>query len=164
MHMSLQVRLSIECERAHGAAGTNNITSSSAAAVTADVAGASSSQQQSTSTTAAEAAGTGSLPAAGGIDINELSWQDRERVLRLLFAKLNGRAAEQQPLVLGQHPLDVLTSAVSGSSGGDAAVQSSSGSSAGSLQQREQKQQLLQPHKQLQRDITSAAPPGGSVT
>jgi hypothetical protein len=44
-------------------------------------------------------AAAGSREASGQslqqqLDIRDLSWSDRERVLRLLFAKVNGRAAE----------------------------------------------------------------------
>lgn len=29
-------------------------------------------------------------PAESGVDISQLSWQDKEKILRLLFAKMNG--------------------------------------------------------------------------
>jgi hypothetical protein len=84
----LQVRLSIESERVHAAA----LTSSSSTAA-ADTAGAGSSNplgssSQQSIAAAAAAAGIGTVPAAGGLDIKDLSWEDRERVLRLLFAKV----------------------------------------------------------------------------
>lgn len=42
-------------------------------------------------------------PAPGSLDIRDLSWVDRERVLRLLFAKINGRAAERRAAALPAH-------------------------------------------------------------
>lgn len=43
---------------------------------------------------AAPSASASSMTSApGGLDIRELSWQDRERILRLLFAKINRAAA-----------------------------------------------------------------------
>jgi hypothetical protein len=30
------------------------------------------------------------LPAKARVDINDLSWEDKERILRILFAKMNG--------------------------------------------------------------------------
>lgn len=44
--------------------------------------------------------------AGGSLDIRDLSWVDRERVLRLLFAKINGKAAERRAAALPAHPLD----------------------------------------------------------
>jgi hypothetical protein len=49
--------------------------------------------------------------AAGSLDIRDLSWVDRERVLRLLFAKINGKAAERRAAVLPAHPLDAAVAA-----------------------------------------------------
>ncbi|KAF8055841.1 MOV10L1 [Scenedesmus sp. PABB004] len=40
---------------------------------------------------------------AGPVDIRQLGWPDRERVLRLLFAKLNGRAADRGAAGLPPH-------------------------------------------------------------
>lgn len=42
--------------------------------------------------------------STGSLDIRDLSWVDRERVLRLLFAKINGKAAERRAAVLPAHP------------------------------------------------------------
>ena len=36
----------------------------------------------------------GASPSGAGVDIRALSWQDRERVLRLLFSKINRAAAQ----------------------------------------------------------------------
>lgn len=41
--------------------------------------------------------------SSGSLDIRDLSWVDRERVLRLLFAKINGKAAERRAAVLPPH-------------------------------------------------------------
>jgi hypothetical protein len=59
---------------------------------------------------AAAATVAGQLP--GRIDVRELSWEDRERVLRLLFAKIN-KAAQQSaapPVPQPQPPSPVLVS------------------------------------------------------
>lgn len=48
----------------------------------------------------------GASSIAGSMDIRDLNWEDRERVLRLLFAKLSGRTVDQRELP--QHSLDVL--------------------------------------------------------
>jgi hypothetical protein len=42
----------------------------------------------------------------GGADISDLSWSDKERVLRILFAKINGK--EQQAAALEQHAHDEM--------------------------------------------------------
>jgi hypothetical protein len=61
---------------------------------------------------AAEAGGEGAeLPAAGSLDIRDLGWVDRERVLRLLFAKINGKAAERRAAALPAHPYDAAIAA-----------------------------------------------------
>lgn len=44
--------------------------------------------------------------ASEGLDIRDLSWVDRERVLRLLFAKINGRTAERRAAALPPHAAD----------------------------------------------------------
>lgn len=64
--------------------------------------------------TAAPDAGWQQPPAAAAssLDIRDLSWVDRERVLRLLFAKINGKAAERRAAVLPAHPLDAAAAAV----------------------------------------------------
>jgi hypothetical protein len=49
--------------------------------------------------------------AAGSLDIRDLSWVDRERVLRLLFAKINGKAAERRAAALPAHPFDAAIAA-----------------------------------------------------
>lgn len=49
--------------------------------------------------------------AGGSLDIRDLSWVDRERVLRLLFAKINGKAAERRAAALPPHPLDAAAQA-----------------------------------------------------
>eukprot|EP00878_Enallax_costatus_P020445 GHUV01021618.1.p1 GENE.GHUV01021618.1~~GHUV01021618.1.p1 ORF type:complete len:529 (+),score=207.60 GHUV01021618.1:406-1992(+) len=98
-----QVRLAIEKERAHAAIAKqldqNNNTSKTAmeAASTAFDGCSSKPGQQPTA-----------APVAGSMDIRDLSWEDRERVLRLLFAKLSGRTVDQRELP--QHPLDILGS------------------------------------------------------
>ncbi|KAL4434248.1 hypothetical protein ABPG75_000689 [Micractinium tetrahymenae] len=73
------------------------------------------SQLEAASPTAAAAVAPGALGgssstaggAAGQVDIKQLSWQDRERILRLLFAKIN--RASQRPVV----PAVVRTQALS---------------------------------------------------
>lgn len=42
---------------------------------------------------------TSSSSDGSAVDVRELSWQDRERVLRLLFAKVNRAAAQTVPAV-----------------------------------------------------------------
>jgi hypothetical protein len=56
--------------------------------------------QASAACAADAAAGDGEAAAAAvdGLDIRDLSWVDRERVLRLLLAKINGKAAEHRAL------------------------------------------------------------------
>ncbi len=49
---------------------------------------------------------TQELSAATSMDISDLSWGDRERVLRLLFAKINNQARQQQYSNLPAHSLD----------------------------------------------------------
>lgn len=44
--------------------------------------------------------------SAGRLDLKDLTWEDRERVLRLLFAKINNQA-QQTYAALPVHPLDV---------------------------------------------------------
>jgi hypothetical protein len=41
----------------------------------------------------------------GRLDIRELGWADRERVLRLLFAKINNQAQQLHYARLPPHPL-----------------------------------------------------------
>ncbi len=48
------------------------------------------------------------------VDISELSWQDRERVLRLLFAKINNQQQQAAFSNLPQHPLHDKTIALQG--------------------------------------------------
>jgi hypothetical protein len=48
-------------------------------------------------------------PAPGSLDIRDLSWVERERVLRLLFAKINGRAAKRRAAALPAHMPGVET-------------------------------------------------------
>ncbi|PSC76586.1 flagellar basal body [Micractinium conductrix] len=49
---------------------------------------------------AAAGGGASTAPGVGPMDIQQLSWQDRERILRLLFAKINrSAAASQRPVV-----------------------------------------------------------------
>ena len=48
--------------------------------------------------------GDGEEPAEGGKDIADLSWTDKERVLRILFAKINGK--DQQAAALDQQSYD----------------------------------------------------------
>ena len=45
---------------------------------------------------AAAGGGASTAPGVGPMDIQQLSWQDRERILRLLFAKINRSAAASQ--------------------------------------------------------------------
>lgn len=81
---------------ATGASAGRNKDASAAAGSCATCEGTAGAQQGSPMScaapgpTAAVAAATGT-PAA---DIRSLSWQDRERVLRLLFAKINRAAAQ----------------------------------------------------------------------
>ena len=42
---------------------------------------------------------------AGSLDIKELPWEDRERILRLLFAKINNQSQQAHFSNLPQHPL-----------------------------------------------------------
>lgn len=49
---------------------------------------------------------TQELSAAASVDISDLGWGDRERVLRLLFAKINNQARQQQYSNLPGHSLD----------------------------------------------------------
>lgn len=58
-------------------------------------------QQQGEAAAAAAAAG-----AAGRMDIKDLSWEDRERILRLLFAKINNQAQQAYYSSLPLHPLE----------------------------------------------------------
>lgn len=44
--------------------------------------------------------------AAGRMDIKDLSWEDRERILRLLFAKINNQAQQAYYSSLPLHPLE----------------------------------------------------------
>ncbi len=46
------------------------------------------------------------LSAASSVDISELSWADRERVLRMLFSKINNQARQHQYSNLPAHSLD----------------------------------------------------------
>ncbi|KXZ47560.1 hypothetical protein GPECTOR_34g719 [Gonium pectorale] len=48
----------------------------------------------------------GSTAARVASDIKDLSWEDRERVLRLLFAKINNQAQQVHFSSLPQHPLN----------------------------------------------------------
>lgn len=64
--------------------------------------------------------------AAGSLDIRDLGWVDRERVLRLLFAKINGKAAERRAAALPAHPFDAAIAAA------DAGQQQVAGTAAGS--------------------------------
>lgn len=133
----VQVRLSIEQERAAGkstaAAGAGAEQRQAAAAAMgafegpeADLASTSAPCSQSGQTgadvsqtaaaqavqAAAEAGGEGGeVPAAGSLDIRDLGWVDRERVLRLLFAKINGKAAERRAAALPAHPYDAAIAA-----------------------------------------------------
>ncbi len=52
------------------------------------------------------AGGGGSGGAAGSMDIKDLPWEDRERILRLLFAKINNQASQAYFGNLPSHPLD----------------------------------------------------------
>lgn len=57
--------------------------------------------------------GGGGLGATGGgLDLKELSWEDRERVLRLLFAKINNQSAQQHFANLPSHPLGEMVEVV----------------------------------------------------
>ena len=49
--------------------------------------------------------GGGGGEAVGSMDIKDLPWEDRERILRLLFAKINNQAAQAYFGNLPQHPL-----------------------------------------------------------
>lgn len=42
---------------------------------------------------------------AGRVDIKDLSWEDREKVLRLLFAKINNQVQQMHYSNLPGHPL-----------------------------------------------------------
>ena len=37
------------------------------------------------------------------VDLRDLSWEDRERVLRLLFAKINNVQGQMEQLAMGKH-------------------------------------------------------------
>eukprot|EP00197_Chlamydomonas_leiostraca_P014815 CAMPEP_0202874320 /NCGR_PEP_ID=MMETSP1391-20130828/25171_1 /ASSEMBLY_ACC=CAM_ASM_000867 /TAXON_ID=1034604 /ORGANISM="Chlamydomonas leiostraca, Strain SAG 11-49" /LENGTH=436 /DNA_ID=CAMNT_0049555731 /DNA_START=78 /DNA_END=1384 /DNA_ORIENTATION=+ len=51
-------------------------------------------------------AGDEGMPSIGhGLDLKDLPWEDRERVLRLLFAKINNQAQQTYYANLPQHPL-----------------------------------------------------------
>jgi len=52
------------------------------------------------------AAGGAGLGGAGRMDLKDLSWEDRERILRLLFAKINNQAQQVYYTQLPAHPLD----------------------------------------------------------
>jgi hypothetical protein len=121
----LQVRLAVEKERpcshqdagaaAHadrqdtaGAADSAGVSEQSSDPCTAAACEDNSSSQphsqlQQGSTAAADEASMPQSPAPGSLDIRDLSWVDRERVLRLLFAKINGRAAERRAAALPSH-------------------------------------------------------------
>jgi hypothetical protein len=43
---------------------------------------------------------------AGRLDIKELPWDDRERILRLLFAKVNNQQQHKAFSELPNHPLE----------------------------------------------------------
>ncbi len=45
----------------------------------------------------------------GRLDIRDLPWEDRERVLRLLFAKINNQAQQMFFSNLPQHPLETVS-------------------------------------------------------
>jgi F0F1-type ATP synthase membrane subunit b/b' len=52
-------------------------------------------------------AGMGGSPGMSGrMDIKELSWEDRERILRLLFSKINNQQQQAYYTNLPRHPLD----------------------------------------------------------
>ena len=44
--------------------------------------------------------------ASGRLDVKELPWEDRERILRLLFAKINNQSQQAHFSNLPQHPLE----------------------------------------------------------
>lgn len=54
-----------------------------------------------------EASGaSGAGGASGRMDIKDLSWEDRERILRLLFSKINNQQQQAYYTNLPLHPLD----------------------------------------------------------
>ena len=48
----------------------------------------------------------GITSSTGSLDIKELPWEDRERILRLLFAKINNQAQQAYYTNLPIHPLE----------------------------------------------------------
>lgn len=54
------------------------------------------------------------LLAGKGMDLRDLPWEDRERVLRLLFAKINNQAQQTYYANLPHHPLGGNVSGLGG--------------------------------------------------
>lgn len=63
--------------------------------------------------------GAGDLPPllAGGTDIADLTWEQRERVLRLLFARMNAATGALLPMPRGPAPTDGASKAPGGGGG-----------------------------------------------
>lgn len=78
-----QVRREADAEALSGANGGGAQGGDSQATRNATKAGASSGED----------AATGGRSKGSGVDVSQLSWAERERVLRLLFARVNGHAA-----------------------------------------------------------------------
>ncbi len=47
------------------------------------------------------------LPTSAKIDIGDLSWEDRERILRLLFSKINSQTQQASFSRLPEHSFDM---------------------------------------------------------
>ncbi|KAL6746692.1 flagellar/basal body protein [Haematococcus lacustris] len=62
-------------------------------------------QQQPQQQAAGAGQGSDTSLTAGRLDMKDLPWEDRERVLRLLFAKINNQAQQQHYAQLPDHPL-----------------------------------------------------------
>lgn len=56
------------------------------------------------------AIGTDKMPVMEKVDIADLSWEDRERVLRILFSKINSQAQQTSFTRLPEHSFDTLPS------------------------------------------------------
>ncbi len=50
--------------------------------------------------------GGGEYGGGGRLDIKDLPWEDKERVLRLVFAKINNQAQQKTFSNLPEHPLE----------------------------------------------------------